>query len=117
MHKSKTDGNRLSIMGGLEMDPIKLTSGTSCGAVAVGGLRLGSKISKSAQSKLFGFFHFLEPTSSFSSLRPHAIFPTQLASLEANTFLMMYHTWRTYPLVMEQREKHPPHMIDEQMGI
>lgn len=45
------------------------------------------------------------------------IFSTQLASLEASSILMMYHTWHTYPLVIEQQAKQALHMIDEQMGF
>lgn len=61
VHKSKTDGKRLSIIGSLEMDPIKLTSGTSCWAIAVAGLRLGSKISKSPSQNSLAFSTSLSP--------------------------------------------------------
>lgn len=49
--------------------------------------------------------HFV--TSSTPSLLPLTvdIFSTQLASLEANSILMMHHTWHIYPLVIEQWEK------------
>lgn len=48
---------------------------------------------------------------------PVDIFSTQLASPEANSILMMHHTWHIYPLVIEQRAKQALHMIDEQMGF
>lgn len=64
----------------------------------------------------------LFPTSSTSplpTLLPLSvdIFSTQLASPEANSILMMHHTWHIYPLVIEQKAKQALHMIDEQMGF
>lgn len=44
------------------------------------------------------------------------IFPTQLLSLEADSSLMMYHTRRMYPLVIERRAEQAL-MIDEQIGF
>lgn len=57
------------------------------------------------------------PPLSQPSFHSVDIFSTQLASPEADSILMMHHTWHIYPLVIERRANQALHMIDEQMGF
>lgn len=68
---------------------------------------------------VYAFSYFLYPTAPLPALLPLSvdIFYTQLASPEADSILMMHHTWHIYPLVIEEKAKQALHMIDEQMGF